>query len=401
MTNASPPRPNALQMHNTFEFLCDISAAHLSPERIARIKHSNLSEPDWACLLHVAELHGVLPLAARNLIEHAQHVPPAVQHNLRSAYDENLKRSLWFTAELARIMRHFERARLRAIPYKGPLLAESVYHDVALRNFHDLDFLISAADFKPAERALSELGYRPATNFTPAVERFWLRHGNERTFDGVAGKNLVELQWALLPNFYAIDLPVSDLLRRAAHTVVGGYDMPSLSPEDSFLALCIHAAKHLWTRLIWLVDIAETLRNTTSDNTNMDYERLFSRAQDLGIARILAVNFWLVKNLLRMNLPQPAEELIAADPRVPNLGREFADRLASGATYNFETTEYLRLILKLRERRADRWRSVWRLFWTPGQGDLAAVQLPGPLFPLYRAVRIARLMRKLTVSLLS
>jgi len=158
--------------------------------------------------------------------------------------------------------------------------------------------------------------------------------------------------------------------------------------------LCLHAAKHLWTRLIWLSDIAETLRSYSGTQT-IDYSLVFSRAQSLGIARILGVSFWLVKNVLRVEIPKSTEEIIAADPRVPALGIEFAERLARGATYNFESTEYFRLILKLRERRGDRLRYLWRLVWTPGAGEVAAVQLPEGLFPLYRIVRIGRLLRKI------
>ena len=117
--------------------------------------------------------------------------------------------------------------------------------------------------------------------------------------------------------------------------------------------LCLHAAKHLWTRLIWLADIAETLRSQ-SRNQTIDYARLFSQARTLGIARILGVSFWLVKNVLQAELPKPAEEMIAADPQVPVLGSEFAERLARGAGYDFESMEYFHLILKLRERRGDR-----------------------------------------------
>jgi hypothetical protein len=331
----------------------------------------------------------VLPLAARNLIEHARGLPPEIERSLRSAYDANLRRSLWFTAELARIMQHFERRQLRAVPYKGPVLAQSAYRNVGLRNFSDLDFLISPADFDRAKRALAEIGYRPSAHFTPAVERFWLRKGYERSFDSAVGPNLVELQWALLPYFYAVDLRVEDLLGRAGRTVVGECEVPCLSPEDSLLVLCVHTAKHLWTRLIWLADIAETLRSQT-----IDHLLVLSRARVLGIARILGVSFWLAKNVLRAELPKPADELIAADPGVPALGSEFAERLASGAAYDFESTEYFRLILKLRERRDDRWRYIWRLVWTPGAGDVAAVRLPEALFPLYRIVRLGRLLRK-------
>jgi hypothetical protein len=51
--------------------------------------------------------------------------------------------------------------------------------------------------------------------------------------------------------------------------------------------------------------------------------------------------------------------------------------------------------LGLRERRQDRWRYAWRLATTPGQGEIEAIALPESLFALYRAVRIARLLRKL------
>jgi hypothetical protein len=383
----------ALQSENEFALLCALAGAELSPERIERIANWNRSALDWSEVLRLAEHHGVLPLAARNLIEHARGLPPEIEHALGSAYAANLRRSLWFTAELARIMQHFERGQLRAIPYKGPVLAQSLYRDLDLRSFSDLDFLISFADFGRAQQALAEIGYRPSsvvtTVLTPAVERFWLRTGYERSFDSAAGKNLVELQWAVLPYFYGVDLSVDDLLARAGRTVVGGREVPCLSPEDSLLVLCLHAAKHLWTRLIWLADIAETLRIQT-----IDYALVFSQARALGIARILDVSFWLVKNVLRAEIPKPAEEMIAADVQVPALGSEFAERLARGAAYDFESTEYFRRILKLRERRCDRWRYLWRLVWTPGTGDIAAVRLPGALFPLYRIVRIGRLIGK-------
>ena len=389
----------ALQTENEFELLCELSSAELSPERIKRIANWNLAALDWSEFIRLAESHGVLPLAARNLIGNGRGLPPEVERLLRSAYEVNLRRSLWFAAELARIMQHFERRQLRALPYKGPVLAQSIYRDLGLRSFSDLDFLISPMDFDRAKQALAEIGYRPSGEANPAIEspaaeRLWLRTGYERSFDGAGGKNLLELQWALLPHFYAIDLDVQDLLARAGKTVVGEREVPCLSPEDSLLVLCLHAGKHLWTRLIWLSDIAETLRSHSGTEA-IDYPLVFSRARSLGIARILGLSFWLVKNLLRAEIPKPAEEMIAADPRVPALGSEFAERLARGATYNFESTEYFRLILKLRERRGDRLRYLWRLVWTPGAGEIAAVRLPEALFPLYRIVRIGRLMRKL------
>jgi hypothetical protein len=393
---SSPVSSASLQREDEFELLCALTGSELAPQRTERVANWNLSVLDWNKFLRLVERHGVLPLAARNLTEHARGLPPEIERSLRSAYDQNLRRSLWFAAELARIMAQFESRQLRAVPYKGPVLAQSLYGDLGLRSFSDLDFLISAADFERAKQALTEIGYRPAADLTPAVERFWLRIGYERSFDGAAGKNLVELQWALLPHFYGVDLPANDLLARAG-TVVGGREVPCLSPEDSLLVLCLHAAKHLWARLIWLSDIAGTLQSQ-SRNQTIDYALVFSRARALGITRILGVSFWLVKNLLRAELPEPAEEMIAADRAVEALGVEFGERLVRGAAYDFESTEYFLLILKLRERRGDRLRYLWRLFWTPGAGEIAAVRLPEALFPLYRIVRMGRLTRRLLRS---
>jgi putative nucleotidyltransferase-like protein len=378
------------QVEDGFVLLCALASAELSGEQIERIADWDFTAVDWQEFIRLAEHHGIIPLAARNLIEHARGLPEGIEATLRSSYELNLKRGLWFAAELARIVRNLDLQGVPVMPFKGPVLAQSVYGDPGLRSFADLDLMISSADFERAKHILAEIGYRPAKELRPAVERFWLRNGYEQSFDGAAGRNLVELQWALLPHFYAVGLNVEDLLARCGYAVVGDCRMRCLSPEDSVIVLSLHAAKHLWGRLIWLVDIAETLRNRT-----IDYESVLLLARDIGVGRILGVTFWLVKNVLLADLPEAAERTIAADPSVPALGQEFAERMARAATYDFASTQYFRLILKLRERRSDRLRYLWRLLCTPGEGDIAVLRLPEALFPLYRVVRMARLMQKI------
>jgi hypothetical protein len=380
------------QRRNEFDLLCACAGVELGPSRAARIADWSQSGVDWEEFLRLAEHHGVLPLAARNLQKHAQALPAPVNQKLRSAFDANLRRSLWFASELARIQGQFEKDQVSAIPYKGPTLAELSYGDVALRNFSDLDFLIAPATFERARQSLAELGYRPSSVQSSAIERYWLRngYGYERSFDSAAGKYLVELQWGLLPHFYAVDLRIDGLLARSRLTLLGGREVLGLSPEDLLLVLCLHAAKHLWMRLIWVCDIAETLRAQS-----LDWVLFVVRARELGVLRMVGVGMWLAHELLDCALPASAQVAVSHDPEVARLGEAFATRLARGATYDFESTEYFRLILKLRERSTDQMRYIWRLMWTPGEGDLAAIQLPESMFPLYRGVRAVRLLRKL------
>ena len=370
-----------------FDLLRACAAVELSADRVHRIAHWDRNL-DWNEFSRIADHHGVLPLAAKNLPAHARGLPEQVYQSLQSAYEANVRRNLWFAGELARIVEHLQTRKLRALPHKGPILAQSAYGDLGLRTFSELDFLVAPADFERAKHALGELGYQPSTPHRPELEPLWLQFGYECAFDGAAGKYLVELQWKLLPHFYAVDLDAEQLLKRAVNICAGGREIRSLCAEDLLLALCLHAAKHLWMRLIWLVDIAETIRTQT-----IDYDLVIARARALGIRRILGVSFWLAQNVLEAELPKPVEA-ITSDVQVQVLGQMFADRLRRSATYDFESSEYFRLIMKLRERRLDRWRYLWRLVWTPGEGDLAAIRLPQPLFPLYRLVRLGRLTRK-------
>jgi Uncharacterised nucleotidyltransferase len=382
-------RPGTSDSSKEFDLLCTCARVNLEPEMVPYIAGAAERGTDWQQLLQFADHHGVLPLVARNLRAHARGLPTEVERTLGSAYEANARRNLWFSSELRRITDHFVQNNLRTIPYKGPALAESVYGDLGLRSFSDLDLLISPTDFDRAKQALAELGYRPSAELSPPVERFWLRKGYERSFDSAAGKNLVELQWRVLPCFYAVDLRIDDLLARSSQTSTGGRKVRCLSPEDSLLALCLHSAKHLWMRLIWVCDIAETLHTQT-----IDYPLVVARARSLGILRIVGVSCWLANHLLGAQVPQLAQQIIAGDPQVPLLGQEFASRLARSATYDLDSSEYFRLILRLRERPRDRWRYGWRLLRTPGAGDLSSVRLPEALFPLYRVMRLARLFRK-------
>ena len=379
----------AQRSENEFTVLCLLSRAALTTEQKARIRRVDFAAIDWTEVTRRAEYHGVLSFVARNLVEYADGLPSEIASTLRSAYKLNLRRSLWFSAELARIVRHFKDRQIPALPFKGPSLEQSIYGEPGLRSFSDLDLLISPAHYQAAKRSLAELGYKPSVEFKPSVERFWLRNGYEQLFDSASGKNLVELQWALSPRFYSLDLRIEDLMARTQKIVVGGCEMRCLSPEDSVLALSVHAAKHLWSRLIWLVDIAESLKTQ-----NIDHGVVCARAKALGVARMVAVTYWLVKNLLEVKLPEFAERMIGRDAHVEALGKRFADRLAREATYDFASTEYFRLILKLRERRSDRYRFLWRLASTPGQSDLDTLDLPEAFFPLYRIIRIGRLFRR-------
>jgi len=275
---------------------------------------------------------------------------------------------------------------IEVIPYKGIVLSEVYYGDMALRQCGDIDLFVRGQDVARIKNAVHELGYSQRVQIPESAEEDYIASGYECTFDSPAGKNLLELQWALQPRFYAVDFDMDGLFERAVSVEVAGRRVKTPSGEDLLLVLSVHAAKHVWGRLIWLCDIARIL-----ERGNLDWDRVQARARQFGIERILHVTLLLASRLLATPIPAPVEKRVVEDHSAQAFADDIAVDMARGVSYEEQQVAYFRLMMQLRERKADRLRFLTRLTFTPGPGEWEAVRLPKPLFPLYRLVRLARL----------
>jgi Uncharacterised nucleotidyltransferase len=350
----------------------------------------------WKVLLAMADQHGLQPLlylalsAVRS--EDEQAVPAEELLALQRAYQTNLHKALLLSGELIRIVDHLTALGIEGMPYKGLAVAEVLYGDVASRPSGDIDLLIRPRDLPRIREAVGDLGYTPHLALSETHERAYLKSGYEYSFDGAAGPNLLELQWAIQPRFYAVDFDMDGLFRRAVTLTVAGHPMKTPSAEDLFLVLSVHAAKHVWARLVWLCDIARLIQLP-----NLNWEWIGSQARELGVVRILQVTMLLANWLLGAVTPAAAQQFLPEDSAavVLALGEEIQNYIVGESAFNAESIAYFRLMMRLRERTADRRRFLQRLVLTPGPGEWNAVHLPAPLFPLYRLVRLTRLAARL------
>jgi hypothetical protein len=356
------------------------------PDDVDEIQRLLAETIDWVSLLDLTDRHGVMPLLCQALARIESQVPPEPMRLLKQRYQTNLHKSLILASELIRVLDCLDALELEVIPYKGVTLAECVYGNIALRQSGDIDLLVRPRDFSRIKDAVRTLGYTPHLPLSELEEQAYLSSGYECAFDCAAGRNLLELQWALQPRFYSVDYDMEHLFRRAVHASVAGRRVKTLSHEDLFLVLSMHAAKHVWARLIWLCDLAQVM---TLPNLNWSW--IGNQAQAMGIARIVRVSLHLVRALLGMPAPVAAESVLPDDPSVSLLASEIRTRVITGTSVHPESLAYFRLMMQLRERRIDRLRFLQRLAFTPGPGEWKAVRLPRPLFPMYRLVRLSRL----------
>jgi hypothetical protein len=339
---------------------------------------------DWKEAIAFAEHHGLIPLFCWNLRAHGIRIPDSLDLDARRQAAGALKLS----ATLVQISKTLAERDIPTIAFKGPSLASLLYSNVTLRSYSDLDFLISREKVKEACSVLQTEGWIAVEKLPSIPEEWFLQSQCEYGF--VRNKTLIELQWALAPRFYALDLPLEDMFRRAVTVDVLGASVKTLAPDDLFLVLAVHGAKHLWTRLNWVLDIAALLASETTDST-----QIIKIAKHCHLERIVAVAVLLAARISDVRIPATLETLAASDAEASKIASALFGNAISGAqNYPSESLAFFRVSACLRERWQDRARQFVRLFLTPGLSEMQLLRLPRGTRWLYRPIRVLRLTRR-------
>ena len=153
-------------------------------------------------------------------------------------------------------------------------------------------------DLKRIREAVGELGYVPHLSLSEDEEAAYLKSGYECAFDGAAGRNLLEVQWAIQPHFYAVDLDLEELFRRAQTVRVAGLDTKVTRTGRSLRGTGPACSE---TRM----GTADLVMRSGADQqaADLNWKWIGDHAQELGVVRILRVTLLLAEKLLGSPLP--------------------------------------------------------------------------------------------------
>lgn len=390
-TAAIRPKPIAKgRFRPELELLLAATAPTSASARTPRVGDWIDQPLDWEILKDLADAHGLGPLLFWTTQKFAESIPASYLAKLRAHYETNARKNLLLSRMLVEVQEVLQRAGVPSLAWKGATLAACAYCDLAHREFSDIDLLVHRRDILAAKEILSSAGFRPALELTAAQERSYLRIDNELPFHRGTHENVLELQWRIVPHFYAVDFDLERQFERAVLTRIGDAEYRTLCPEDLLLTLCVHGAKHEWARLSWICDVAWLLRSQ-----NLDWSHIQHEAEMVGVERILLVTLALTRHFYGGSLPRFAQAEIADSLEVQRLTLQIADRIVHQRALDISSPEYFLLMCRLRERWRDRIRVVQRLLFTPGPGEWATVSLPRALSPMYLAVRGIRLSGKI------
>ena len=345
---------------------------------------------DWEYLVWAAHRNRMTPLLYWNLHNTCpESVPIPVMDKLRQNFHVNARHNLRRTRELVKLLGHFKASGVDCMPYKGPLLAFSVYGQLSLRQFKDLDLLIDKQDVETAKELLLSEGYR---------ESYEPKNGEEadiianpvREFISRDGNIAVDLHWGLERTYLPFPVDLARLRGHMQPVEVAGKTVLGPAPEELVLILCMHGSRHMWNRMKWICDVAELLRT----HQGMDWDIVNKLAGNWGCERMLHMGLLLANDLLGAPVPGNLLRKAHADQEVKSLSSQVYERLFVAD----DTPGGVFGTIVFRTRVRERWRDKMSIILylahralTPSASDLSLIRLPKPLSFLYYLIRPVRL----------
>ena len=341
----------------------------------------------WEDTIEGARQHGVLPTLYTELAANTTFISPEALELARIEFERNALHCLTNAAELLEVLNAFEKAGIAAMPFKGVVLGASAYGDMTARTAGDLDVLIYYRDLRSAAQILKDRGYELKTKVfedgLPEAENNFEYHF-ERADDGM----VLELRWKfeLTQPRYRYDLGMDWVWPRRRTVKLVGADVPNFDAASALLMLCMHGSKHVWSRLVWICDVAKLLES----EPGLDWGFAQREAKRVGLWRCLALGVLMAKDIAGARVPT---EVLGSFEK-NRATRRLADFLQKhtaeepGRTPDGRVPYHIQ-ILGFRDRVGV---VLSPTFLRPNARDRAAVKLPKALALLYYLIRPFRIL---------
>lgn len=364
-------------------------------ERIGEILAGGV---EWDELRRVGAWHGLLPLLDEALGRYgfAETFPELVSE-LRSRRHEVARRNLYQSSELVCILEALQADGIRALPFKGSVLAHTAYPDASLREFDDLDLFVPVARVRRAIGVLEARGFELVQGHAVASSaKGRLARRLRYAVDLLRGRDglHVDLHWDFSRRYQSISLDSGDLTRETRTVELQGRELETFSPEAHLLLLAVHGAKHgpvPWPKLKWVRDVAGLLERGEGRGQELDAARALRLARKNGVERMLLLAVELARRSLRVPVPEPLTRALDATPTAVELASSLLQDRGGVPPQSPGLAWRMSFEYRLRERARDRAWYLLRRFFTPTRRDMRHADLPRGLWLLYYPLRLLRL----------
>jgi len=279
-----------------------------------------IDEPtfDWDFLIAAATEHGVMIMVYAQLRRIVPNkITPALRDKIQLMVTRSALHNLELTRELLSLQTQLSAQNIKMMPYKGLSLATLAYGGVGMRQFSDIDMLVSPADLRRSKDLIVTTGYYPVVS---AEHRAYQKEDEDRSYQGYDlvrndHRVVIDLQERFGVRFSSFSLTFDEMWERRQQITLGAQQVATLSYEDYLLVLCAHGTQHRWQRLKWVCDISELVQNAPQ----LDWQDVFRRAHTMQTERMLMVGLLIAHESLDLPLPDSVLARIQADDTTQRL----------------------------------------------------------------------------------
>ncbi|KIL52970.1 nucleotidyltransferase domain-containing protein [Jeotgalibacillus campisalis] len=293
------------------EVLLILELIKQEPQSI-QINKDLVGKVDWNLFITQALHHRVYP-ALLSRISQSNEIPEHVKTVLNSEFKRNTLKMLYLSAEMEKVNQLFSKESIPTLCLKGPVLAHKLYGDLSLRTCNDLDILIPMKDIERAEALLVKEGYQK-DDYIQSVLNDWRWRHHHMMYVHPVKKTKVEVHWRLSPG-PGKEPRFDELWNRRVKSALPHSSVDMLGNEDLFLFLASHGARHGWSRLRWLMDIKQLMKQ------ELDWQLLSTLLKKNYIEHIAGQSIVLAKQLLHAEC-NPAALRLASTQRSQKLAQE-------------------------------------------------------------------------------
>ena len=348
---------------------------------------------DWQLVINIALKHGLINFLYVYFKSNCRElIPEEILNQLKTYYFQNSSRNILLGSSLIKILNLLKLNKISAIPFKGPVQSELIYHDIGIRIFADLDILVKKQDVLQAMDILMEQGFITSINIPESQIDTYLEKENFFQIQNKSGSINIDLHWeisgrySLKPIYY----PTSEDVLHP--TMLLSNEINTLNHEDTLIYLCVHGTSHCWEKLEMICSVATIVKSGKIDK----WESIIQKAKIFRCKRMVLLGLLLARYFFCIDLPMIITTAVADDNGLEKLLNYIIKKIENR---NMAFTESLSwrfspIHFQARDSLLDSIKYFFYLFFQPTIREWDKYHLPDSLLFLYHVLRPYRLIRE-------
>jgi len=218
------------------------------------------------------------------------YLPESSRKLIVRIYQETFLINSHILRTLAELGQNLENYGIKIIVLKGAALLNHIYLDIGLRPMEDLDLMVRPQDLQDIKAILKAKGFR-ADRFYPNTFKRGIIHIDLHS-DLLSSHRIQSRQRIL-------NLQYEDVWQRSMLIEDYGTSIYRLALYDDIIAHAAHILKHGYRRMIWFVDIKESIE---SSRESFSWQELIGYCQQARAERLLLYFLLLAEPILGLKV---------------------------------------------------------------------------------------------------